>query len=110
MQIIQERFEDAGERDAHGYYDYCYSGVIYRFVFPTRMLVARSYDNDLSNASFLGPKSLQNGTTERFKEIPYRDPEFREAVAYLRQSEGVESVRVLLSHGYVEIDFSELAS
>ena len=110
MQVTQERFEDAGERDADGYYDYYYSGVIYRFVFANRALVARRYDDTIGEASFLRSESLPDGTAAMFTEIPYRDPEFREAVAFLRTSESIEFVQVLLSRGYVQIDFNEIAA
>jgi hypothetical protein len=109
MRVTQERFEDAGERDANGYYDYYYSGVIYRFVFPSRILVARRYDDTIGEASFLRSESVPDGTPAMFTEIPYRDREFREAVAHLRHSEGIEVVQVLLSRGYVQIDFTEFA-
>ena len=110
MQVTQERFEDAGERDADGCCDYYYSGVIYRFRFPTRVLVARRYDDTIGEASFLRPESASGDTLAIFAEIPYREPEFCQAVAYLRNSEGVELVQVLLSGGYVQIDFRELAA
>ena len=110
MQVTQERFEDAGERGANGDYDYHYSGVIYRCVFPSRVLVARRHDDTIGEASFPRSESLTDGTAAMFTEIPYRDPEFREAVSFLRKSEGVEFVQVLLSRGYVRIDFTELAA
>jgi hypothetical protein len=107
VHVTQERFEDAGKRDADGYYDYYYSGVIYRFVFPTRVLVARRYDDDFGEASFLRSESLPDGEKTLFTEIPYQDLEFREAVAFLRSSEEVEFIQVLLPRGYVQIDFTE---
>jgi hypothetical protein len=110
MQVTQERFEDAGERDADGCSEYCYSGVIYRFVFPTRALVARRYGDTVGEASFLRSESLPDGTAAVFTEIPYRDPEFREAVAFFRTSEGIEIVQVLLSRGYAQVDFTEITA
>ena len=108
MQVTKEPFEDAGERDAEGQYDYFYSGIIFRFVFGTRALVARRYDDTTGAASFLRSESLLDGTSAIFTEIPYRDPEFREAVAFLRTSESIEFVQVLLSRGYVQIDFTRM--
>jgi len=110
MQVTQKRFEDAGECDANGYYDYYYSGVIYRFTFPNRILVARRYDDTFGKASFLHSESAKDNTSLIFTEIPYRDLDFREAVTYLRNNGGVEFVEVLLSQGYVQIDFTKFSA
>jgi hypothetical protein len=39
VQVIEEPFEDAGEQDAKGLYDYYYSGVVYRLVELNRSAV-----------------------------------------------------------------------
>jgi hypothetical protein len=109
MRVIRKRFKDAGEPDGEGRYEYYYSGIIYRFVFPGRALVARRYDDATGEASFLGAERLPKRTPMMFTEIPYRESQFRQAVAYLRDKERVESVSVLLSRGYVQIDFEKLA-
>jgi hypothetical protein len=100
MQVIEERFEDAGERDANGHYDYYYySGIIYRFVFPTLTLVARRYDDTAGEVSFLTSESSSRKSAVMFTEVPYRSTEFREAVAFLRTRGRLESIQVLLCEG-----------
>jgi hypothetical protein len=109
MHVIEERFEDAGERDANGHYDYYYSGIIYRFVFPTLTLVARRYDDTAGEVSFLTSENSPRKKAAMFTEVPYRSPEFRKAVAFLRTRERVESIQVLLCEGYVPIDLNEIS-
>jgi hypothetical protein len=109
MQVTQERFEDAGEHDANGFYEYYYSGTIYRFTFPTRTFVARRYDDETSKVSFLCIENPRGRKGKTFIEIPRHDPEFREAVAFLRTLEGIESIYLLLDE-YVQIDLAEFAS
>lgn len=104
MEIIEQAFEDAGEQDANGFYDYYYSGVVYRFVFPGREFKARRYDDEPGVASFLG---YATGRSRSFAEIPYDDPEFRLAAAYLRDTLGADRVNVLLPDGYVPVDFAQ---
>ena len=58
MQVTKERFEDVRERDADGFYDYHYTGHIYRFAFATHVLVARRYDDTIAEASFIGVTSV----------------------------------------------------
>lgn len=103
---VKERFEDAGERDADGYYDFYYSGFIYRFEFLNRALIARRYDDTPTEASFLQSENLSACAHLLLTEIPYQYPDFQEAVAFLGTSEGVEVVNVLMANGYVSIDFA----
>jgi len=94
VEVIEESFEDASEPDAKD--DFYYSGVIYRFVFAERELLARRYDDTPGQAHF-----------GLFEEIPYDDPEFREAALYLRDTVGADTVRILLPGGYVTVDFTQ---
>ena len=103
MQVIEEEFEDAGEQDAQGVYDFYYSGTIYRFVFPARELRARCYSDTPGHADFLG-FCRSEGQRGLFESIPYDDLEFREAAMYLRDKVA-DSVRVLLPNGYAPVDF-----
>lgn len=104
MQVIEEPFEDAGEQDAKGYYDYYYSGVNYRFVFAGRELHARSYGP--GEAHVLAFTARLGGERCLFEAIPYDIPEFREAALYLRDNVA-DTVSVLLPNGYTPVDFSQ---
>jgi hypothetical protein len=105
VQVIAEEFEDAGEQDAKGLYDYYYSGTIYRLVFPDREFRARRCDDTPGEAHFLASRT-SSGQRLSFKAIPYDDPEFATAAAYLRDTVGVDTVRILLPNGYVPVDFA----
>ncbi len=58
MQVIQEPFEDLGEPDGAGQYDFHYSGVIYRFIFPEHEFRVRLYDDMPGEAHFLGYRPI----------------------------------------------------
>ncbi len=106
MQVIAEPFEDAGEKDASGFHDYYYSGVVYRLVFPDRELHARRYDDTPGEAHFLAFTAARGGKRCLFETIPYNDPEFAVAAAYLRDTVGADSVRILLPTGYSSVEFT----
>jgi len=110
MRVTRKRFKDASEPDSKGRYEYCYTGVIYLFVFPGCALVARRYDDTAEEASFLRIEQLPKRTPMLFTKIPYREAPFRKAVEYLRSIKGIESISVLLPRGYVEIDFKKIAA
>jgi hypothetical protein len=109
VQVIEEEFEDAGEQDAKGLYDYYYSGVIYRLVFPDREFRARRYHDTPGEAHFLGSRT-SSGERLLFEAIPYDDPEFAAAAAYLRDAVGADTIRILLPNGYVPVDFARFPS
>jgi hypothetical protein len=104
VQVIEQTFEDAGEKDANGLYDYYYSGVIYRFVFPDREFCARRYDDTPGEAHFLSFATAPGGEGSLFEAIPYEEPEFVLAAAYLRDTVGADTVKILLPVGYVPVD------
>jgi hypothetical protein len=110
MRVTRKRFKDASEPDSRGRYEYYYSGVIYRFVFPDCALVARRYDDAAEEASFLRVEQLPKRTPMTFNKIPYRAAQFRKAVTYLRNRERIKSISVLLPRGYVEIDLKKIAA
>jgi hypothetical protein len=109
MRVTRKRFKDASEPDAQGKYEYYYSGVIYRFVFPKRAFTVRRYDDTLEEASFLRAERLPQKKQIELSRIPYREKEFQQTVAYLRDTERVESISVLLARGYVELDLRRIA-
>ena len=53
MEIIGERFDDAGERDENGHYDYSYAGVVYLLHEGDFRCKARSYDDEPTRVSIL---------------------------------------------------------
>lgn len=109
MQVSKEPYDDSGERDEDGYFGQMVSGVVYRFVFRARVLVARRYDHRKEDALFFGVERFGSSEVVEFAEAPYGDAEFGEAVAYLRESEGVRCVEVRLARGWVEVDLARLA-
>jgi hypothetical protein len=109
VRVVEETFEDAGEQDANGLYDYYYSGVIYRLVFPDREFHARRYDDTPGEAHFLAYSEASEDQRLLFAAIPYDDPEFAAAAGYLRDSVGADTVKILLASGYVLVDFSQFA-
>jgi hypothetical protein len=106
VQVIEQTFEDAGEQDANGLWNYYYSGVIYRFIFPELEFQARRYDDEPGQASFLGFAANSGSECHLFEAIPYDDPAFAMAAAYLRNTLGANPVTVLLPNGYFPIDFT----
>jgi hypothetical protein len=107
VQVIEEPFEDAGDQDAKGLYDYFYSGVIYRLVFRGREFRARRYDDTPGEAHFLGYSANPGCERGLFHAIPYEDTEFATAATYLRDTVGADTVRILLPSGYVPVDFTQ---
>src|SRR5437588_10890487 len=91
MQVVKERFEDAGERDEQGLYDYYYAGFIYNFIFPEEVLIARQYEDTPDKASFMGRrlKGRRKLRTLRFEMVPYDSVEFRQAVKHLLEHEAI---------------------
>jgi hypothetical protein len=107
VKVIEQAFEDASEQDSNGWYDYYYSGVIYRLVFPGGEFRARRYDDVPGEAHFLAYGSTPGGERQLFEAIPYDNPEFRAAAAYLRDTVGADTVKILLPSGYVPVDFTQ---
>jgi hypothetical protein len=109
MEVDKERFENAGEQDENGYYDYYYAGWIYRFRFGKQVLIARQYEDTPEEASFQGRQRKRRAgwSTRLFYAVPYDDPAFRQAVDHLRRHEGITRVHVLVNR-YVEVDLDRL--
>lgn len=108
MQVVKEEFEEAGEKDADGHYDYYYAGVKYRFVFPEWEFVGKRYRDTFGLASIVGRTRRSDKQRLPFEDIPYDDPQFREVALYLRDAEGVDFVEVLVRRGYLPLDYSRL--
>ena len=104
MQVTKTRFEDAGEQDENGLYNYFYAGYLYRFVVGQEAFVARQYDDTSDEASFLTREveGKRRWKSERFATIPYESAVFQEAVRYLEEVEQVRRVQLLLGE-YVTV-------
>jgi hypothetical protein len=90
IQLSGERFEDKGERDARGYYDYYYSGARYTLAIAGVVYSVVCYDNEPGTATFKGTKR-DGGTTLK---VELSDPAFRAAVEYMQHTYGIKSVSV----------------
>jgi hypothetical protein len=86
MDVTKKYFEDLGEQDAEGFYEYAYRYWVYEFDFGDSRYAARRYRDTAEEASFLTPS---------YTEKLYEDSEFAAAVRYLVEEEGVERIDVL---------------
>lgn len=110
MNVAKEQFEDVGEKDANGNFEFYYSGEIFRFRFPGREFHARRYDDTPGKASILGVFDIPSRQWSAFANVPYDDPQFCEVALYLRDTIGADSVKALLiSSGYVELEFGRIS-
>lgn len=121
MRVEKEHFVDAGEKDAEGYYDYYYEGDNYTITFDDVIYHTRIYIDEPWLLFFqsripeqkpnLFDRFLLGETPSAFLSIPYREPEFRECVAYFKNM-GVREFRVPTGKGkdgfYETVDFSKL--
>jgi hypothetical protein len=98
VEVTKTRFEDAGEQDENGYYNYFYAGYAYRFVSGQEAFIARQYDDMSDEASFLTHeiKGKRKWKSTLLDAIPYESLLFREAIKYLLQEEQVRRIKVLL--------------
>jgi hypothetical protein len=106
MKVHAEPFEDAGEKNEQGYYDYYYSGTVFTFQDGEAGLIARQYNDKRQEAHFLA--WLRDRNRILFSEIPCQDRLFREAVSYLIDKIQVCRIKILLSNGYVPVDLAKL--
>ncbi|MES2459007.1 MAG: hypothetical protein V4671_00380 [Armatimonadota bacterium] len=109
MEVVKERFEDAGEPDAQGFYEYYYSGYLYRFRFGREGFVARQYDDTPGEVGFLmyEIKTTRKWKAQQFNVVPYDNPAFRDAVKHLREHEKIHRILVLLND-YVPVDMEQM--
>lgn len=111
MKITKERFEDAGEQDEDGFYDYYYAGFYFRFEEGEEGFVVRQYEDELEQASFqcCTVQGERVWIGHQFGCIPYDNALFRGAVRYLAEEEGVRQVKILLQ-GYEAVDIHKATS
>jgi hypothetical protein len=109
MQVVKEQYEDAGEQDENGYYEYYYAGVSYRFCFENEMLLVCQEHSQPTVASMTHYmlKKDRKWRPQRFDSVPYNSPSFRQAVKYLVENEGIREVEVFLDE-WVRVDLIKL--
>ena len=106
MKVKKWRFEDGGEQDNEGRYDYYYAGFYYLFSEGDEAFKARRYTHSPNRVSFTG--YYQNGSSKNmarywYGEIPYENHLFIQAVRYLVQQEDVQEVTILMDKGYSQV-------
>lgn len=108
MEIVKERFQDAGEQNKEGYYDYYYAGFYFNFKEDKEAFVVRQYEDTPEEASFLSysVKGKRKWEHHRFEAIPCGNALFCEAVRHLVEKEGVRHVKILLN-GYTSVNLKE---
>jgi hypothetical protein len=87
--VSEERFVDAGDRDAKGFYDYYYSGLILHVAADSIGYKVVCYDDQPGVASFKGTKLKGAGLTLA---VDRKHPMFRAIVDYLASKYGIARV------------------
>ena len=90
LQVECSHHIDAGEQDAHGFYDYYYEYDLYRFTLGSQCLVVRSYNDTSSQASVLRLEEAGKSRALQFKDL--QRPLVQQAKAHL-QSLGKQDLR-----------------
>lgn len=111
MEITEERFEDAGEKDADGYYDYYYSGVIYLIRGGGLYCKARTYDDepDLVSILKLEIDHAHIAGANLFPKESHGNEFERESITKLLEAlhaKGHQRIHILTSDGYQPIELS----
>jgi hypothetical protein len=109
MEVTKERFEDAGEQDGEGIYDFYYSGFDYTFRIDRERFCARQYDDTPYEIGFTRweRQSGRKWKCQSLDAVPYDNNTFRQAVKYLVDHE--KSTRILVLIGeYVSVDLTQL--
>ena len=91
--VTKEYFEDLGERDDEGYYDYAYRYWVYWFDLDGRHYRARIYTDMPDEADVMGTDETRH---------PEHDDDLRVIRAYLRDEVGVRTMLTLGASGGFE--------
>jgi hypothetical protein len=109
MKITEERFEDAGEQDEDGHYDYYYSGVVYVIHEGDFRCKARTYDHDPDKVSILmvaiGEQKMSGEAfiAELMKGASGDGAPFHQVFNAL-SAKGHKAFDILTNAGYVSVD------
>ena len=111
MEITEERFEDAGEKDADGFYDYYYSGVVYLVRDGGLHCKARSYDDEPDLVSILKLEIDENpiAGADLISGASHHNEVERESIANVLKAlraRGHQRIQILTSDGYQPIEVS----
>ena len=108
MEVTKERFEDAGDKDEDGYYDYYYAGFYLKFTEDREAFIVRQYEDTPEKAAFMSysVKGKRKWKSFRFETIPYENSLFCKAVRHLVEQEGVSQVQVF-TKDYIEVDIKK---
>ena len=105
-------FEDVGEENESGTFDFHYVGTLFDFDFGSKIYVVRQYDESPEEASLLGLKQGEKQVSKLFDSVPYsvpyKDGDFAAVASYLRQEQGIKSLQVLTRRGYEQVDMDKL--
>jgi hypothetical protein len=91
--VTKEYFEDLGEQDDEGYYDYAYRYWVYSFDLDGRHYRARIYTDTPDEADVMGTDGTRH---------PEHEDDLRVISAYLRSEVGVRTVLTLGGSGGFE--------
>ncbi len=104
LTFTAERFEDAGEKDADGFYDYYYAGIYYTLTWQNLVCHATQYDHEaqiyIACAGKLGARPLRRP--------PDRDRFFTACVQRLLSETACGQYLLLCRSGYTPVDLTEL--
>ena len=98
MIVEVERFEDAGTKDADGFYDYYYAGRLIHFALADMVITARIYDDTPHRASLISP--TVRGIARPFDALSVRGPAVDAVCAHLRDVLGVTEVVAFVDGEY----------
>lgn len=86
MEIIREPFEERGEPDEDGLYDYIYKGVYYTFRRDGQQLIFTLYSDEPEEACLKDPIAWRPDV--------YASAFFKEAVEFLSNNESIRNILV----------------
>lgn len=93
LAVTKEYFEDLGERDDEGYYDFAYRYWVYSFDLDGRHYRARIYTDTPDEADVMGTDGTRH---------PEQEDDLRVIRAYLRDEVGVRTMLTLGRSGGFE--------
>lgn len=98
--LTRRPFEDAGQQDSAGNYDFYYAGVLYDFDFGTVIYTVRQYEDTPQAAQVLSCQ-YGNKPSVMLQAIP-EDPQFQAIVEYMTR-QGIRELSVLTRKGYEKV-------
>ena len=112
MEIIKERFEDAGDiDDEDGSYSFYYAGFHMTFTEGKEAFFIRQYEDEPEKAAFMSYSIKQEKEWKGFNfvTIPYENPLFCKIVRHLIEQEGISKVQVFTKN-YIKVDIKRASA